>query len=414
MDRPGPPPGAQTARGRNVRAFGVAAAALALSMSGCRDADQQHAHLTVGTYWGAVATQALHRELIRIAQDLGSVDIDVRLFSYTGLDDYLSKNQPHGAQETIDLAVVPNEWLGQLAQREVIGEVPTARVEMLRRTLVGQSVLAVSDANQVLGFPVSAEVVALVYDPAAFPGPPRTLEDLLFARLPAGVVPMALDVANPAHIAPFVTALQGSLVDRDGNFLWRGTQVLEAVRRVSPAWQSPDRWLVCQGVDVESLQVELFAEGRLASFIAGPWLLPALEDGKRPFRVIPIPRPSGAPYPARALVGYQCVVVTRESRWSDLALEVAARLLGEDVNQRLNRSTRLLPVLLSAYESERGVTSPGTFGFLRALEEGQFLPPTAHWSEGFARIRERLVGLTGRPDPPTLKELTQLVTGGLS
>jgi len=400
------------ARPSSLRRAGALAAGLALLAAACGDGIDQRAHLTVGTCWEATSTQALHRELIRIAQEIGSVDIDVRQFSYASLDDYLSKNQPHGGREALDLAVVPNEWLGQLLQRGIIGEVPTARVEMLRRRLVGQAVLAVSDADQVLGFPINADVVALVYDPALFPGPPRTLDDLLSAHLPAGVAPIALDVANPAHLAPFVNATQGSLIDRDGNFLWRDADVLAAVERLAPAWQSPDRWLLCHGADVESLQLQLFAEGKLASFVAGPWLLKALEETERPFRVIPIPRPSGAPYPARALVGYQCVVATRESRWGDLALEVAARLLSPEANRRLDLATRRLPVLLSAYESEQAGASPGTFGFLHALEEGQFLPPTAHWSEGFARARERLAELTGRGLPPSLKELRPLLAGG--
>ncbi|MFI5143141.1 MAG: hypothetical protein ACHQHM_03835, partial [Thermoanaerobaculales bacterium] len=163
---------------------------------------ERRAHLTVGTYWGGAATQTLHRELIRIAQDLGSVDIEVRRFNYSGLNDYLSKNQPREAQDTVDLAVVPSDWLGQLAQREIIGEVPSARVETMRRKLVGQSLLAVSDGGQVLAFPISADVDALVYDPGVLPFSPRTIDDVLSASLPAGVIPFGLNLADPMQLAP--------------------------------------------------------------------------------------------------------------------------------------------------------------------------------------------------------------------
>ncbi|MFI5165520.1 MAG: extracellular solute-binding protein [Thermoanaerobaculales bacterium] len=380
-----------------------------LHVVGCGDLSERRAHLTVGTYWGGAATQTLHRELIRIAQDLGSVDIEVRRFNYSGLNDYLSKNQPREAQDTVDLAVVPSDWLGQLAQREIIGEVPSARVETMRRKLVGQSLLAVSDGGQVLAFPISADVDALVYDPGVLPFSPRTIDDVLSASLPAGVIPFGLNLADPMQLAPFVNALQGSLVDRDGNLLWRDQDVIEAVRRLRPAWASPERWAACHGVDLESLQLQLFADGKLASFVAGPWLLQALEDANRPFRVIPVPRLAGAPYPARALVEYQCLVVARESRWGDLALEVASRLLDQDANQRITRATRRLPVLLGAYESQPAATSAGTFGFLHALEEGQFLPPTARWSEGFARTRDRLTRMTHLLQPPSPNELARLI-----
>jgi len=380
-----------------------------LHLVACGDVGERRAHLTVGTYWGGAANQTLHRELIRIAQDLGSVDIDVRHFSYAGLDDYLSKNQPREAQDTVDLAVVPSDWLGQLAQREIIGEVPSARVEAMRRKLVGQSLLAVSDGGQVLAFPLSADVDALVYDPGVFPSSPRTIDDVLSASLPPSVIPFALNLADPAQLAPFVSALQGSLVDRDDNLLWRDHDVVEALHRLRPAWGSPERWAACHGVDLESLQLQLFAEGKLASFVAGPWLLQALEDTDRPFRVIPIPKPAGAPFPARSLVEYQCLVVARETHWGDLALEVASRLLDQSANQRITRATRRLPVLMGAYEAQPAATSAGTFGFLHTLEEGQVLPPTARWSEGFARARDRLARLTHLSQPPAPDELVRLV-----
>ncbi len=395
------------ARRRIVRS--LLAAASFLCVAGCSNVAERRAHLTVGTYWGGAADQAFHRELIRIANDLGSVEIDVRHFSYSGLEDYLSKNQPREAQDTVDLALVPSDWLGQLAQREIIGELPSAQVEALRRELVGQSLLAVSDAGQVLAFPISADVDALVYDPGVFPSSPRTIDDVLSAALPPGVVPFAIDLADPVQLAPFVTARQGSLVDRDGNLLWRDREVFEAVRLLTPAWGSTERWAACHGADLESLQLQLFAEGKLASFIAGPWLLQALENTERPFRVIPVPGPAGAPFRARSLVEYQCLVVARESHWGDLALEVASRLLEQNASQRITRATRRLPVLLGAYESQQGATSAGTFGFLHALEEGQFLPPTARWSEGFARTRDRLARLSRLAQPPTTEELARLI-----
>jgi arabinogalactan oligomer/maltooligosaccharide transport system substrate-binding protein len=382
-----------------------------LAVPACQDVGQRRIHLTVGTYWGGTAAQTLHRELIGIAHGLGSVDIDLRPFSYSGLEDYLSKNQPRGGQETLDIAVVPSDWLGELAQRGIIGEVPAPRVDEMRRTLVGQSLLAVSDGGRVLGFPIGADVLALIYDPSVFPSSPRTIDDVLSVRLPKGVLPFGLDLADPAQLVPFVTALQGSLLDRDGNLRWRDQEVLAAVRRLAPAWQAPERWAACRGLDLESLQVQLFTEGKLASFIGGPWLVHALEDGGRPFRVIPIPGPVGAPHPARSLVTYQCVVITRESPWADLALEAASRLLEKGANQRITYATRSLSVLLSAYESEQGAATGGSFGFLHALEEGQFLPPTAHWSEGFARTRARLARMTNLPAPPTIAELDALLGG---
>ena len=356
----------------------------------------------VGTFWGGQASQALQRELIRISRDLGPVSIEVRTFGMAALNDYLSRPQPLAGRESLDLAIVPHHWLGQLAQREVIGELPSERAQFLRQKLVGQALLAVSDGERVFGYPISAEVLALVYDPTIFPYPPRTIDEILSTRFQEGVLPLALDISSPQALAPLVGSLQGGLIDADGSLVWRPKAVVETLERLRAAWGSSDGWRAFRGSDLESLQVQLYSSGKLASFVAGPWLLQALEEAGRPFAVMPIPGFSGAPGRARALVGYQCVVISRESRWGDLALEVGAQLLQEDSSDRINRATRRLPVLLSAYESKQGLTSAGSFGFLRALEQGQFVPGTPHWTEELQKAEQQLEGFARHAQPPKL------------
>ncbi len=282
---------------------------------------------------------------------------------------------------------------------------------MLRQLLVGQALQAVSEGRRVFAYPISAQVLALVYDPALFGYPPRSIEELLSTRFGPGVLPFALDLTDPAALAPLVGSLQGTLTDADGNLLWRPATVAEVLRRLAPAWESAAGWRACRGSDLESLQVQLFAQGHLASFIAGPWLLQALEDSGRPFAVMPVPPLGPGAAPGRALVGYQCVVVSRESRWGDIALDVGARLLQEATNERINRATRRLPVLLRAYESKQGLTGPGSFGFLRALEQGQFVPATESWSEGFEQARRQLESFASRTRPPAPGDVAALLAG---
>ncbi len=394
-----------------VRTVGVLAFA-ALVASACRDAGELRAHLVLGTFWGGQASQALQRELIQISRELGPVSIEVRTFGVTALNDYLARPQPLAGRESLDLAIVPHHWLGQLAQREVIGELPVERAQFLRQRLVGQALLAVSDGDRVLGYPISAEVLALVYDPTVFPHPPRTLDEILATRFPAGVLPFALDVSSPTALAPLVGALQGRLIDADGNLVWSQPAVAATLERLRVVWGTPAGWRAFRGSDLESLQVQLYATGRLAAFVAGPWLLPALEAVGRPFAVMPIPEFEGAPAPARALVGYQCVIVSRESRWGDLALEVGARLLREDSSERINRANRRLPVLLSAYESKQGLTSNGSFGFLRALEQGQFVPGTPRWSEQMRKAEQQLESFASHPQPPAVALAAPFAGGG--
>jgi arabinogalactan oligomer / maltooligosaccharide transport system substrate-binding protein len=404
-------------RGRGSRHASLPFGALLLGVSGllaasCGGGAERPAVLVVGTTWVGGGAETLNQELIRVARDLGPVTIELRLLTPTGLADYLQRSQPVREEGALDLVVVPNDWLGQLFERDLICELPATRVDTLQQRLVRQALLAVSDHDRVLAFPVSADVLALVYDTGSFPSPPRTMDELLATPLPPGVLPFAITVLSPSHLTPLVSSFQGSLLDRDGEFVWRDDALGKVFDRLATLWRVPGAWTACRGDDTESLQLQLFKEGKLASFVAGPWLLEALEATARPFAVMPIPPFSDSPYPARALVGYQCVAVLRESRWVDLGLEAGARLLETEVNEQLNHATRRLPVLLSSYQSKRAMTSPGTVGFLRALESGQAFPPSANWSEGFQRVGERLQRLRAHNRPPSRGELEGGTLGG--
>ncbi|MGZ6141677.1 MAG: hypothetical protein ACXWLA_13415, partial [Myxococcaceae bacterium] len=238
--------------------------------------------------------------------------------------------------------------------------------------------------------------------------------EILSAPSPGGALLFAFDASRPSHLAPFVSSLQGTLVDAQGHLVWRGDAVSEALVRLRPAWERSGGWRSCRGADLESLQIQLYAEGKLSSFLAGPSLVHALEEIGRPFAVVPIPPLAGAPHPARALVSYDCVVALRESRWTDLALDIGNRLLMEGPNERLSRATGRLPVLMGAYKSSQRMKTSAGVGFLRALEAGQFIPSTMHWGEGFTRAEAQLLLLSGRPQPPTAHDIRSLLVGGRS
>lgn len=385
---------------------------LGLVASGCGDGGERSAELVAGTSWMGRGAETLSQELLRIATDVGPVAIDLRYFTQTGLNDYLLRSQPAGTPGLLDVVIVPSDWLLQLYERGLIAELPVARVEALQQRLVRQALLAVSDDERVLGYPVSAEVLALVYDPGRFPSPPHTIDELLDAALPAGVQPFAVDLLSPTHLAPLVTSFQGALLDREGSFVWRDGDLLTVLERLEPLWRFPGAWEVCRADEPESLHLQMFNEGKLASFIGGPWLLEALEATGRPFAVMPIPGFAASPHAAEALVGYQCVAVLRETAWIDIALEVGARLTEAAANERLNRGTRRLPVLQSSYQSREAMTAAGTVGFLRALESGQAFPPSTDWSEGLQRVEGRLQRLRALARPPTRDELARIVVGG--
>lgn len=371
---------------------------------------QNRARITVATSWGPLAASALHQELLAIARELKTVEVDLQVYSAAALQDVLARQLATQGNASVDLAIVPNEWLGRLAQRGVLGELPVNRVTFLQNELVGQALLAVTDRDRVLAYPLSADVLAFVYNPRLLPSRPESLEQVLAKTdLPPAVIPFACDLLNPNHVIPLLSPA-GPAVDESGVPILRGDDLRALFSRLAPLWTGPGAWRSFRGDDLESLHVQLFAEGRLASFIAGPWLLEALELTGQQFVVIPIPPVvSGGPR-AAALVGYQCAAIVQHSPWLDLALEVGARLVSAEVNDRLNRATRRLPVRIDAYRSRESVQTSGTLGFLGALEEGRFLPAGSGGLQRLQELSTLLNRLALRPQPPTEIEVRDALT----
>jgi maltose-binding protein MalE len=149
-------------------------------------------------------------------------------------------------------------------------------------------------------------------------------------------------------------------------------------------------WWLFRGAQLESLQVQLFAEGRLAAMVARPRVIPTLELLGAPMAVIPTPPLDPGDEPVRQVVAYQCLVVSAGSPWVDLAFRLGARMIDEETQHRLNQISRQLPVLAASYRLRPAITSPGLLGFLRAMEKGITYPMATEWDRDIADLHDAL------------------------
>lgn len=382
----------------------LAVAALAIAAS-CGDDRERVVRLQVGTYWGGAAAEALREELLHACRGLEVAGVEMHLLGMRSLHERLLSESGPDSESDLDLALVPNDWLGLLTERMLIGELPASQAEALRASVVTQALLAVAEGDRLFAYPISAEALAIVYNPRFLPGEPRTLDDIFAADLPAGVVPFSIDIANLYHLAPLLTSYQGSLRRSDGSFAWDSTALGAVFRSLTPLLVDPASKAVCTAADPASLHVQLFAEERLASFVTGPWLLATLSKVAPPFAIAPIPPFRDSPRPARALVGYQSLVVIRRSPWNDLAHTVALRLLAPDTQLRLSARTSRLPVVRSAFTNGVSISNPAHVGFLRAVENGEPMPSSSRWEFGFQLAGDRVRAAMRARVPESLSQL---------
>lgn len=352
-------------------------------LSSCGEERERAVRLRVGTFWGGAAAQALREQMRLACRDLQTVNVDVQLFNLRSLHERLLSESNSDFGSALDLALIPNDWFGVLTERMLVGELPAQAVNLLREHVVTEALLTVTQGDRFFGYPISAEALALAYNPKLLPNEPRTLDDIFSAPLAPGVIPFSIDLGNLYHLAPLLASYQGSMARPDGSFAWDSAAVVKLFRSFAPLWNNPDARAIATATDPSSLHIQLFAEERLASFVVGPWLIPALATVSRSYAVAPIPRFRDSPHPARALVGYQSLVVIRQSPWADLAHKVALRLLADEAQLHLAARTARLPVVRGAITRDLTVANPTHLGFLRAVENGHTMPSTSVWEHGF-------------------------------
>jgi arabinogalactan oligomer/maltooligosaccharide transport system substrate-binding protein len=368
----------------------------------CGSDDGGAVRLRIGTFWVGGAAEALQNEILQACEGLEIASVEVQSVGLGTLHERLLTDLSSDPRSDLDMAVVPNDWLGALIERQLIGELPAAHLETLSARVTTQALLAVSDRDRPCAYPLQAEALALVYNPRLLPREPRTLDDIFATRLPAGVVPFSVALANLYHLMPLITSYQGSVTTADGSFAWSAAAAGALFRSLTPLWSYPGARSIATAADPASLHVQLFAEERLASFVAGPWLVSTLEKVSPLFAVAPVPPFRDAPHPARALVGYQSLVVLRRSLWSDLCHTVALRLLDPDAQLRLSAATSRLPVLGDPVASGVALSTPLSLGFWRAVESGTPMPSSSRWEHSFRSADERLRAVlrTRPPDSP--------------
>ena len=302
-----------------------------------------------------------------------------------------------------DLFIDAHERLGIYRREGVVAAVGDALPEQDVRSYDEGAVLALTQDGQRWGVPLSTKCLALYVDDDFVKSVPP-LEDVpaLRASLPADVYPLAYEAENPYYHAAILSAFGGRLLGADGAYGFVGPAAERSVALVA-------RFIAERTIPADAsgaLVKQLFASGRAALVIDGPWLaadlpaglryhvqpLPTLRDGGRPMRP-PLTveavmlSPTGAARPeARALarwLGGEASAITRATEAHQVVANVAAwrdpRVAGDPLlaafhaqqasADAMPTSTRMRAVWVPAQEALRTVLRGQDAR--AALEEGQ-------------------------------------------
>lgn len=192
-----------------------------------------------------------------------------------------------------DMIEGPHDWLGALVEAGVIAPVDLGEKQDL---FLPAAIQAFTYEGKLYGLPQITENVALFYNPELVPEPPKTWDEFeeMAEKLEAEGIEyrLLLQQGDAYHFFPIQTSFGGYVFGQRPD----GTYDPEDVGIDSPGSLEAAKWLdrmvkeghIKAGIDFDTAR-SLFAEGKAAMYITGPWNLPFFIEAGVPYAIAPIP-----------------------------------------------------------------------------------------------------------------------------
>ncbi|KEF33508.1 sugar ABC transporter substrate-binding protein [Deinococcus sp. RL] len=289
--------------------------------------------------------------------------------------DKLIQAAPKGQGPDLIVAL-PQDRLGQLAAAGVIE--PMDRWVWSEADLDRSVMQAMTYRGKLLGLPMFAEAVALVYNKRLVPQAPATWNEFLAAaraNTGDGRFGFLVDLSN-AYMNYGLFSAYGGYVFKNS----RGTLDASDIGLNNPgalraaALLNDLRYkygLVPEGVTGDAAK-SAFLEGRLAMLVTGPWDIGDFKKANLDYGITVLPQPPGAPQAWSPFVGVQGIVMNAYSRDKAAAGRLAQALVTSTAQVSFNRAGGRIPVSLKARAQLK--SDPVVTGFSRAIAAGTPMP----------------------------------------
>ena len=308
-----------------------------------------------------------------------------------------------------DAVAGPHNWIGDLAAGGTI-----APLRLPADTLAGYADLTV-DATTYDGalyaLPYGFEALALFRNTAAVPAAPRTLDEAVSAgqsAVDAGVVESALSLrqgpqGDAYFMQPLLTSMGGYLFGTTasggydpGDLGIGGPGSIAAARRIHELGEQGSG--VLRRSIGEDTADDLFAQGKAAFLISGPWVLKPVRAGGIRYAISTIP-PFAGQQPARSLAVVQSLYVTTSGRHRRLAEEFVATVASDRrVMRTLYDGTALTPAMTAVAEAV-GSTDADVRAFAQAGRSAEPMPSIPAMNQVWGPLGEAYAAIIGGADP---------------
>ncbi len=348
----------------------------------------------------------------KFAADNG-ISVDVQVISGDLQANFVTAN---AAGNGPDVVTGAHDWIGNLVQNGAI-----APLQITADKLSGYADIAVKATtyqSKLYALPYGFEALALYRNTAVAPDAPKTLDEAITAgqaAVKAGKVESALnlqqgDLGDAYHMEPVLTSMGGYLFgttasgDYDPKDLGIGKPgSLAAAKKIYDLGEKGSK-VLRRSVSGDN-SIALFASGKAAYLVSGPWALADIKKAGLKYAISPVPGFAGQK-PAQPFAGVQGFFVASKGKNQAFAQEFVANAMNTETAMQSMYDGAKLPPAMTAVATKVGADNPDVKVFVEAAKAGNPMPAIPAMQEVWAPLGKAYAAIIGGADPTTTMTAT--------
>lgn len=360
-----------------------------------------------------------------IAEQFGEdngISVEVQVISTNLQSQFVTAN---AAGNGPDVFLGAHDWIGNLVQNGAIEP-----LQITAADLGGYAPIAVKATTydgKLYALPYGVEALALYRNTEFAPTAPATLDQAFQvgqAAKDAGKVESAFnlqvgDNGDAYHMEPIYTSMGGYLFGTlpNGDYNPQDLGVgkpgsLAAAQKIYSLGEKGSG-ILRRSINADN-SIALFAAGKAAFLVSGPWALTDIKKGGIKYAIQPIPGFAGQK-PAQPFAGVQGIYIASKAKNPAFAQEFVTTAMNTPESMQAMYEGTLLPPAMTSVQQTAAAADPNVGIFAQAAAGGAPMPAIPAMSAVWEPLGKAYAAIVGGADPTsTMTTAGQTIAGAIA
>lgn len=397
---------------------------IALACSGCSASSGGEATVARGSagdtdllvWTDALKVGAVRQVADAFAEEYG-VTVEVQVVATDLQSNFVTAN---AAGNGPDVVTGAHDWIGNLVENGAIVPLPMNDEGLSRYDDV--AVDAVTYRDRVYALPYGIEALVLYRNTAMVSRAPRTLQEAFESgkqAVQSGGAQSAFNlpvgqVGDAYHMQPLYTSMGGYIFqegpDGTADPATLGLDqpgAVDAAKKIAALGEEGSK-ILQRSISSEN-SIALFADGKAAYLVSGPWALAQLDASEVDYDVSPIPGFAGQ-QPAQPFAGVQAFYVASNGDHPALAMEFVTNAADTEQAMQTMYDLADLPPAMKTVQRRAVADNSDLRAFITAAQRGNPMPAIPEMEAVFQPLGQAYAAIVGGAPPArTMRQAGQTI-----